>query len=188
MHWIDHEHLPATRGKVARLLFNPHGDMDGLLFQNGMEVHIPPHLSSALVRRIRPGDSVKVRGLRVRDRELLVAVAVEPSTGKPVIDQGPGEKKGEKKKKDAAPAKVERWGYSGTVERPIHGPRGDVHGALLDDGVLLRFPPHAAAKHAGLFEKGQTIDVEGGWHKNAHGVVIAVDHAAPAGKALRPID
>jgi hypothetical protein len=184
MHWVDPEHLPATRSTVTHLLVNPHGDLDGLLLRNGLEVHVPPHLSPALEGRIRVGDRVQVNGVRVRGQSLLVAVAIHPAQGQPVIDEGPGAAKKKPKKERA---KGQRWGYGGTVQRLVHGPRGDVHGALLEDGTLLRFPPHTSRRYAKLFEVGRSVDVEGTWLNTAHGGVLDVDHVAASGKPLQPI-
>jgi hypothetical protein len=49
MHWIDPAHLPETKGTVDRFLLNPHGDADGLLLTDGMEVHFPPHMAKKVV-------------------------------------------------------------------------------------------------------------------------------------------
>lgn len=181
MHWIDPDHLPETRGIVRSLVLNPHGLLDGLLLDDGTEIHVPPHLSGQLLPRIRSGDQLAVRGLRHRGMPLIVALAVTPARGRMVVDKGPGH---ERPLQHAA-GKRERWGYSGVVERLLHGPKGDVHGALLDDGVILRFPPHAA-KDTKL-KAGQAVDVEGAWFESRHGTVVDVDHLAPAGHSLRAV-
>jgi len=47
-------------------MHNGHGEADGFLLTDGGEVHVPPHLSSRLLRDVRPGSEVKVRGIRPR--------------------------------------------------------------------------------------------------------------------------
>jgi len=41
---------------------------DGLLLKDGKEVHFPPHMSKAVLAAVKPGDHVKVRGVRPRFR------------------------------------------------------------------------------------------------------------------------
>jgi hypothetical protein len=58
---------------------------------------------------------------------------------------------------DPDPAtKTERrkMGAAGVVERSLHGPKGEVRGALLQDGTIVRFPPREAAAMAGLLSPG----------------------------------
>jgi hypothetical protein len=55
---------------------------------------------------------------------------------------------------------------------PLHGPRGDVNGALLEDGTVLRLPPPEAARLADLLRPGQTLVAEG------------IELATPLGKVL----
>lgn len=181
MHWIDPDHLPETRGIVRTLVLNPHGLLDGLLLDDDTEIHVAPHLSGQLLPRIRPGEQVTVRGLRHRGIPLIVALAVTPARGRTVVDEGPGHEKLPKHLE----GKRERWGYSGVVERLLHGPKGDIHGALLDDGVILRFPPHAA--QGVKLREGQAVDVEGAWFESRHGTVIDVDHLATAGRPLMAV-
>jgi len=58
MHWIDPDYLPEIAGTVDQFLVNKHGEADGFLLTDGSEVHVPPHLSSRLLRDVRPGGKV----------------------------------------------------------------------------------------------------------------------------------
>jgi len=62
----------------------------------------------------------------------------------------------------------------------LHGPASDVNGALLDDGTLLRMPPHVASQFASLLVPGQTIAVQGWLLNTAFGRVIAVEAIGPS--------
>ena len=57
---------------------------------------------------------------------------------------------------------------------PLHGPRGDVNGALLEDGTILRLPPPEAERLANLLQPGQTVVAEGVELANPIGKVIEV--------------
>jgi len=49
----------------------------------------------------------------------------------------------------------------GRVRMALHGPQGDVDGALLEDGMILRLPPPEAYRFANLLLPGQTVVAEG---------------------------
>jgi hypothetical protein len=50
---------------------------------------------------------------------------------------------------------------SGRVSATLHGPGGEVNGALLENGVVLRLPPPEADRMQALHQPGQTITVRG---------------------------
>lgn len=183
MHWIDPDHLPITRGTLDRFVPNGHGAIDGMLLTDGTEIHTPPHLSAALARAIKPGARLQVRGVAVRGTPLIVAVAIDPPKGRRILDEGPHE--------GAHPDKPheddERWGYEGRIERRLHGPKGHVHGVLLDDGVVIRVPPHAAPALNRLFTVGKRIAVEGRWLDTPYGPVLNADAIGPRESSLEPM-
>jgi len=62
MHWLNPDHLPHVTSNVERFLINFHGDIDGMILTNGLEVHSPPHLSEAIRAAIQLGDHITVAG------------------------------------------------------------------------------------------------------------------------------
>ena len=86
----DPAQLPATTGKVAQYSLTPRGDVDGLILQDGTEVHFPPHLGTQLVFVAKPGDSVTIHGLKARNVAMVMAMQVtNDTTSKSVTDAGP---------------------------------------------------------------------------------------------------
>jgi hypothetical protein len=165
MHWIDPEHLPSTRGRIDTLIFNPEGELDGLLLKGGQQVHFPPHLGRRLARRARPGEAVVVRGVRPKGVPLVVALRVQVGDGKPVDDAGPD---------GTEPRAAARrpMQLSGVVRCPIYAPRGETAGALLDTGDIVRMHPKGNEALAPFFEPGKRIDAWGeGLKKGAVHVV-----------------
>ena len=73
----DPEQFPAIQGKVAQYSLTPRGDVDGLILNDGTEVHLPPHLGAQLVFAVKPGDQVTVRGLKARAVPMIDAMSVE---------------------------------------------------------------------------------------------------------------
>lgn len=58
------------------------------------------------------------------------------------------------------------------VRIALHGPRGDINGALLDDGTILLLPPSEAYRFASLLQPGQPLVAEGTATVTALGKVI----------------
>ncbi len=168
MHWIDPDHLPKTEGTVDRFLINPHGEIDGILLAGDMEVHVPPHLSSEIRAAVKPGAAITVYGVRPRHAEMIAAVAIGAGAGQRIVDSGPpkekhgehGKKKHGRLKHDAsaphAPMEAE-----GTVRRSLHGPKGETRGALLEDGRIIRVPPHEAKECEPLLQPGAHLAARG---------------------------
>lgn len=174
MHWIDPTSLPETRGKVTRFLLNPHGEVDGLVV-GSRQVHVPPHLSKQITRHIALGDAIRVRGVKPRDADMIAAVSMTTRSGVVILDEGPHHDGKPHHKPD-----VERkpMDASGEVVLSLFGPKGELRGALLDDGTSLRMPPHAAAELAAYLMPGAHVHAWGHGVKNRHGRTIEVDEIA----------
>src|SRR5438132_2486586 len=158
----DSSQLPESRGTVRQYTLTPRGDVDGLILSDGTEVKLPPHLTGQVVFAIRPGDQVSIRGLRARAIPLIDAASItNVATGRSVVDSGP-----------------DRVGYeqtfSGRIASTLHGKRGEVNGALLDDGTVLRLPPPEAERLEGWLRPGQMVSVRGDVLDTALGKVIDV--------------
>src|ERR1700712_1692663 len=122
---FDPSQLPATKGRVAQYSLTPRGDVDGLILDDGTEVHLPPHLGTQLVFAVKPGDAVTIRGLRARAIPMVDAMSVSnDATGNAVTDNGRGGPGGPRGTEQ--PMTVQ-----GQIKAQLHGPRGDLNGALL---------------------------------------------------------
>jgi len=162
----DSSQLPESRGRVKQYTLTPRGDVDGLILADGTEVKLPPHLSAQIVYTIRPGDEVSIRGLRARAIPLVDAASVtNVATGRSVADDGP-------------PRGPDRGGmqqaFSGRIVTALHGKRGEVNGALLDDGTQLHLPPPEAERFADWLQPGQMVSARGELLDTALGRVVDV--------------
>lgn len=54
---------PIAHGTVARYTFALGGDVNGLLLIDGTEVRLPRKLLASVVRAVKPGDTVTVKGV-----------------------------------------------------------------------------------------------------------------------------
>jgi hypothetical protein len=180
MHWIDPACLPETCGKVSQFLLNPHGELDGLILERSgrppQQVHFPPHLSKRVARHVAIGDSVRIRGVKPRSADLVVAISLTTKNAVEIIDDGPPhhhDAKGHAPVMETKPADVQ-----GEVVLPLFGPKGELRGALLDDGTSLRMPPHAAAELAAYLAPGVHVQAWGEGIKNRLGRTVNVHEIA----------
>ena len=86
MYSMEMAELPHVTSGVDRFLINPHGDTDGLVLTNGLEVHFPPHFSAEVLATVRTGDRVTIYGVVPRATSMLTAVAIETEDGKRIGD------------------------------------------------------------------------------------------------------
>ena len=161
----DASQLPATSGSVSHYTLTTRGDIDGLMLADGTEVKVPPHLTGQIAFAIHPGDNVTIHGLRARALPLVEAASItNNANGSTIVDNGP-----------AGPAAAPQEAtISGQITAALHGPRGEINGALLADGTVLRLPPPEAARFAEVLQSGRTVSVRGFAVHNVLGTVIDV--------------
>jgi hypothetical protein len=170
------QQLPEFKGTVARYTLTPRGDVDGLLLGDGTEVHFPPQMSAQLVYAVKPGDAVTVRGLKAYSMQLIDATAISNDTsGQKVVDRGP-----------VRGPRATIWAdqimsAQGRVQAVLHGKRGEVNGAILEDGTILRLPPPEAQRFAAFLTPGQSINAQGNGLVTPLGRVIDVQTIGQAG-------
>jgi hypothetical protein len=173
MHWIDPDHLPQTVGNVLQFTQNAKGELDGLILDKDRQVHFPPHLGPKVAKLIAVGDKVHVRGVRPRGASVIAAVSLGKSHGTEIIDNGPDAEKSRVK-----PPKAKNMGsalkVSGDVRLALHGPRGELWGALLDDGTVVRLGPKEAAKKAKQLAPGMRFSAKGWALENRFGRVVEI--------------
>jgi hypothetical protein len=184
MHWIDPDYLPEITGTVDQFLVNKHGEADGFLLTDGGEVHVPPHLSSQLLHDVRPGSEVRVRGIRPRGVDMVAAVAIDTPRGR-ILDQGP-----DVREDDEAFERAKHGPMSaqGIIKQVIHGPKGETRGAVLEDGRIIRLPPHEAKRLSDLLKKGARISVSGDGATTSFGTVVEAHEIGTSAQTLKPIE
>lgn len=172
MHWIDPDHLPEVVGVVDQFLINPHGDADGFLMTDGLEVHVPPHLSPRLLREVQPGHPIRVRGVRPRGAAMIAAIALDTPAGR-ILDEGPGSHDGPAHHAhDSHHAVRKPMHVTGIVRQVIHGPKGEARGAVLEDRRIVRVPPHDADRFTDLLRPGAALSAHGEGVTTSFGTVI----------------
>lgn len=175
----DPAQMPEVKGKVAQYTLTPRGEVDGLILADGTEFHIPPMFSTQIVAVVKPGDAVTIHGLKARALPMVAAASLtNDSTGASVTISPPHEH-------HLPGATLEA---TGRIRSLLHEPRGDVDGALLEDGTILRLPPREATKLAAMLTVGNTVVVKGNGYAGTLGRVIAVRDIGPDANTLTHID
>jgi hypothetical protein len=173
--------LPALQGKVAQYSLTPRSDVDGLILDDGTEIHLPPHLGAQLVFAVKPGDRVTVHGLKARAIAMMQAISVtNDATGATVTDNGPGGPPGPRDRGTDLSAQ-------GHIKTQLHGPRGELNGVLLEDGTIVRLPPDEADRLAAQLAPGQPLYVEGNGIAGPLGKVIAAQEIGPSQSQLAQV-
>ena len=182
---FDPAQMPAVHGTVARYDLTPRGDVDGLILQDGTEAHFPPHLGLQVVALVHPGDAVTLHGLKARAIPLVQAMSVTAdASGRTVVDEGPGNGH---RPPPPGPHVGTALQAQGVVRMALHGPRGELNGAMLEDGTLLHLPPPEVQRLSAQLQPGQTVAVRGEGVDDALGRSIAVQAFGPSPDKLATV-
>jgi hypothetical protein len=174
MHWLDPDFLPETAGTIRQFTQTPHGETDGFVLDDDTYVHVPPHLTAPMLKLFKPGDAVRVRGARLRAAPVVAAVALIAVDGRRVVDEGPAEHE--------KPAKIvlEPMAADGVVRVVLHAPKGELRGAVLADGTVLRLGGKEAERFGPLIRPGARIEARGKGADTALGRVLETKELAIA--------
>lgn len=75
----------------------------------------------------------------------------------------------------------------GTVRRSLHGPKGDARGALLEDGRIIRVPPHEAKECGPLLRPGARLAARGPGLTADGATVIDAKEIGASAASLKPV-
>jgi hypothetical protein len=188
MHWIDPNCLPETQGAVEGFIVNRHGEIDGLLLAgprpSSLLVCMPPHLAASIEAQVKHGDTIRVRGVRPRQADIIAAVALTAGNGAVIVDDGP-DREGELEPphRDGKPQRMEA---EGVVRLALHGPKGELRGTLLQDGTIIRIGAKEAASIPELLCPGASVAVRGEGLGTKHGRVIAAEEIGLDKHGMKP--
>jgi hypothetical protein len=167
----------TVTGRVARWLVNPNGEVDGLLLEDGTQVAFPPHLSASLVEAVKAKDAVEITGRRAENAKVVRASMIKNTatgrsvSGEPREPRDAGIPPAQPPQPRAAGA-LTAMNASGRIDTLLYTGRGDVNGALLQDGTVVRFPPHAVAQMADTLKPGAALYARGYGTRSAQGSAL----------------
>jgi hypothetical protein len=178
MHWIDPLLLPQVTGTVKQFVMNRDGALDGLVLSDETGqltlVHFPPHMAGDIEAAISTGDHITVHGMRPRDGAVFLAVMLVAPGGNHILDEGPD---GPHRESEALPGEAIEIAkeITGTVRLSLFGPKGELRGALLEDGTVIRIGKKEAPSFTDLLKPAGTLAVRGTAIVSRYGVVVEAD-------------
>jgi hypothetical protein len=151
------------------------GDVEGLELQDGTDVRFPPHLGTALVAIVKPGDRVIVTGFisppTSYGRAVKALTIINPATNRSIVDQPPTT--------PPAPPWLRGAGMrpmtiSGALDHYVLNDRGEIDGLILTNGDEVKFPPHIGLPVAMALaqQPTATIQASGYGTTNTFGTVV----------------
>ena len=156
-----------VRGTVRSLTTAPKGEIDGALLDNGTILHWPPHLEESFKAIAIVGERVEATGrtetaprgevhFEVRRLTNLRsnAYAVNDDRGPPAPPaRGP---RGRGRSGDRKTSTIR-----GVVRSLTTAPKGEIDGAMLDDGTALHWPPHLESTFRSVVAVGDRVEAVG---------------------------
>lgn len=190
MHWIDPQSLPSIEGVVAQFVMNRDGELDGLLLLtcggDTRLVHFPPHMGGAVERAIKVGDDIAVHGVKPRGADVIAAVSLVTANRVAIVDQGPDATHAGSVQSDDE-AVHDDAEVRGTVRLSLFGPKGELRGAILDDGTVLRLGKKESAVFCNLLQPGASLAARGSAIVCAHSTMLDVQAIGTDAANLRPV-
>ncbi|WP_198085861.1 hypothetical protein [Variovorax sp. E3] len=174
----------VTTGRVQQWLLNPDGEADGLLLADGTQVAFPPHLSAAVMRLLKPGDTVQVSGWRAPDVPVVRMQSLSANGGS-VTDQPPAP--GMAPPAPREPGAINAMSASGRIERLLYTDRGDVRGVVLADKTIVRFPPHVGAAYGAQLQPGAPLHARGWGTRGAQGTALEATGLGATADTVREV-
>lgn len=171
---------PVASGRITKFLINPNGDVDGLLLGDGTQANFPPHLSAALLQIAHVGDTVSVQGFRGYGADTVHATVItNTATSQSMVDQPPSPDR-----PPPPPAALNALNVTSRVVRLLHADMGELNGAILEDGTIVRFPPPFGAQLQTALRPNVQLTATGYGTQNAYGraleaTSLAIDGQAP---------
>ncbi|HJT20796.1 MAG TPA: hypothetical protein VJ746_10010 [Nitrospira sp.] len=178
---------PVADGIVDRYLLHPRGDVNGLLLDDGSQMHVTYRAAQQLVTLVQPGDRVRVHGRRVSNSPLVkpdVIVNVTDGTTFTVpprleLPIPPSEER---------PA-VHEMKAAGTIQVLLYDHlKGVVNGMVLSDGTQVRLPPDVGEQFHAALQKDMDVVIEGYGTAGLHGRAMEATAIGRKGRPLTYLD
>ena len=167
-----------THGQISRYLMNHHGEIEGILLDNGISVRFGCEYGSAVMSALKPGQDISVEGranTKTSEFHGLKAHTFQ------ILKSGETLRLKDLAKTQA-PAEAEAHQHqhhdlSGLFQELIYNDNNDIDGLLLQDGNLVRIPPHEAKRLVTLpLVRGVTkVDASGEGSNTEFGTVVKAD-------------
>jgi hypothetical protein len=143
--------VTSIRGTVSQYLMNPDGLVDGLVLSDNNIVRFPPYMSQQLVQIVRPQDVVRVDGFFEVQGVIYTFIITNANTQQSVVDTPPS---AQNPPPEPNPYSRQPMSTSGIIKALTYAPRGEIDGAVLDNGTIVHVRPAVGMQYASLFRIG----------------------------------
>jgi hypothetical protein len=174
----------SVRGTVSQYMMNPDGMVDGILLSDNTIVRMPPHLSRQLVETVKPQDLVIVDGFTENQGTIHATTITNPASQQSVVDTPPSPQN-----PPPGPRQEMRQPISatGTIKVLTHAARGEMDGAVLDNGTIVHFPPPVGAQYSNLFQVGAPLAAAGFGTINTYGRSLEATSIGPSADHMQTV-
>ena len=174
----------SVRGTVSQYMMNPDGLVDGILLSDRTIVRFAPHMSQQLVQTVNPQDSVSVDGFIEYQGTIHATTITNPASQQSVVDTPPSAQT-----PPPAPGQEVRQSMSatGTIKVLTHAARGEIDGAVLDNGTIVHFPPPVGTQYANLFQVGAPLAAVGNGTINTYGRSLEATSIGPSADHMQTV-
>jgi hypothetical protein len=174
----------SVRGTVSQYMMNPDGLVNGILLSDGTIVRFAPHMSQQLVQTVKPQDSVSVDGFIEYQGTIHATTITNPASQQSVVDTPPSAQT-----PPPAPSQEVRQSMSatGTIKVLTHAARGEIDGAVLDNGTIVHFPPPVGTRYANLFQVGAPLAAVGNGTISTSGRSLEATSIGPSADHLQTV-
>ncbi|MDQ0073508.1 hypothetical protein J2W34_005316 [Variovorax boronicumulans] len=176
--------IATVSGRAQQWLINPNGEADGLLLSDGTQVAFPPHLSAAVMQMLKPGETVQVSGWRAPNVPVVRAQTLV-ANGRSVTDQPPTPGMAPPPPRESGALSAMTAG--GRIARLLYTDRGDVHGVMLEDKTIVRFPPHIGAAYGAQLQPGAPLHARGWGTRGAQGAALEATSLGQSADTVREV-
>jgi hypothetical protein len=174
----------SVRGTVSQYMMNSDGLVDGILLSDGTIVRFAPHRSQQLVQTVKPQDSVSVEGFVKYHGTIHATTITNPASQQSVVDTPPSAQT-----PPPAPGQEVRQPISatGTIKVLTYAARGEIDGAVLDNGTIVHFPPPVGTQYTNLFQVGAPLAAAGFGTTNTYGRSLEATSIGPSADHMQTV-
>jgi hypothetical protein len=174
----------SVRGTVSQYMMNPDGLVDGILLSDGTIVRFAPHMSQQLVQTVKPQDAVNVDGFIEYQGTIHATTITNSASLQAVVDTPPSPQN-----PPPAPGQEVRQPMSvtGTIKVLTHAGRGEIDGAVLDNGTIVHFPPPVGTQYTNLFQVGAPLAAAGFGTSNTYGRSLEATSIGPSADHMQTL-